>query len=47
MKKKKEEIPTYTILNPEFHAPENVTMDVNEIQESDEDITPQDENHQG
>ncbi|WP_404451692.1 hypothetical protein LG329_15330 [Virgibacillus necropolis] len=47
MKKKREEIPTFTILNPDFHGPENVVMDSGVNQEIDEEVVSQDENYQG
>lgn len=45
--KKNRELPTFTVLNPEFHATEHVTMDVHDIQEDGEESPIQDENYQG
>ncbi|WP_281251601.1 hypothetical protein [Virgibacillus phasianinus] len=42
--KKNPELPTFTILNPEFHAPEQVSMDVEETEISAEE-SPENENN--
>ncbi|WP_161493898.1 hypothetical protein [Virgibacillus necropolis] len=41
--KKNKELPTFTILNPEFHTPEQETTDMQNMQENGEETTVHDE----
>ncbi|MFZ3578661.1 hypothetical protein [Virgibacillus sp. DJP39] len=44
--KKNKELPTFTILNPEFHSTEDILMNTQDMDESGEEATPTHENHQ-
>lgn len=44
---KSRELPTYTLLNPEFHTLEDVLSKGEYTQEKSEEVTNKDENWQG